>query len=113
MAKSKARTITSWILVVPLAGLYALAGVGKLTGSAAEMFGDWGYPAWFAILIGALELAGGIGLLVPKLLRFAVYGLTIIMFGAMYTHLANGETMDVLRPVIFTAFLWLVWWLRR
>jgi hypothetical protein len=35
------------------------------------------------------------------------------MFGAAYTHLANHEGLQVLRPMIFLAVLWTVWWLRR
>jgi len=31
----------------------------------------------------------------------------------VYTHLANGEGLDVLRPVIFLGALGAVWWLRR
>ena len=77
------------------------------------MFAHWGYPAWFATLIGALELTGAVGLLVPRTTRYAVLWLTVIMFGAGYTHLANHEGIQVMRPVIFLAVLWAVWWLRR
>lgn len=76
------------------------------------MFLHWGYPPWFATLIGVLELAGGVGLLIPRLTRYAILGLTLIMFGAAYTHLANHEGIQVLRPVIFLAVLWTVWWTR-
>ncbi len=96
-----------------LAAAYGMAGLGKLTGAATEMFAGWGYPAWFATLIGILELAGALGLLIPKTTRYAILGLTGIMLGAVYTHLANDEGMQVLRPVIFLVVLWLVWWLRR
>ncbi len=113
MNAAKARHVIGWILVVLLAAGYALAALGKLTGAATEMFAGWGYPAWFATLIGVLELAGALGLLIPRTTRYAVLGLTVIMLGASYTHLANGEGMQVLRPAIFLAVLWLVWWLRR
>jgi uncharacterized membrane protein YphA (DoxX/SURF4 family) len=76
------------------------------------MFLHWGYPRWFATLIGVLELAGGVGLLIPKVTRYAIPGLSLIMFGAAYTHLANHQGIQVLRPVIFLAVLWIVWWLR-
>ena len=77
------------------------------------MFTHWGYPAWFATLIGALELIGAVGLLIPRTTRYAVLWLTVIMFGAAYTHLANHQGIHVLRPVIFLAVLWAIWWLRR
>ena len=112
MATSRVRTVSSWVLVLLLAAGYLLAALGKLTGMAAPMFEGWGYAPWFATLIGILELAGVIGLLVPKTTRYAVLGLTVIMVGAAYTHVANGEAPQILRPGIFLTLLWTVWWLR-
>ena len=82
MAASRAKTISSWVLVILLAAAYLLAAIGKLTGSATQMFDGWGYAPWFATLIGVLELSGAIGLLIPKLTRFAILGLSVIMIGA-------------------------------
>lgn len=113
MNLSKGRTIIGWVLAVLIALAFLAAAAGKLTGSATQMFVHWGYPAWFATLIGVLELAGAVGLLIPKTTRYAVLWLTVIMFGAAYTHLANHEGIQVLRPAIFLAVLWVVWWLRR
>lgn len=112
MGSPKVRGTVSWILVVILGGLYGVAGVGKFGGGAAEMFAGWGYAPWFAILIGVLELVGAIGLLIPKTTRLAVYGLTVIMLGAVYTHVTNGEAAAVSRPLAFGVLLWVVWWLR-
>lgn len=113
MNLSKISTIISWMLAILLAFAYLAAAVGKLTGAFTQAFVHWGYPAWFATLIGVLELAGAIGLLIPKTLHYAVLGLTVIMLGAVYTHLANHEGLQVLQPVIFLALLWVVWGLRR
>lgn len=109
---SKVLYILSWVFVVILALLFLVAGAGKLTGAAAPMFSEWGYPAWFATLIGVAEVAGAIGLLIPKLMRLAVVGLTLIMIGAAYTHISAGEGAAVLRPLIFLVFLWLAFFLR-
>lgn len=103
----------SWVLVVLVAALYTLAGVAKLTGAASGNFAGWGYPAWFALVIGILETAGAIGLLIPVTMRWAAYGLTIVMVGAAYTHLASAEGLQVLRPVIFTAIMWTALYLRK
>lgn len=109
---SKAKTVISWVLVILLALVYLLISYGKLSGAAAPLFEKWGYPAWFAIFIGVCELAGGIGLLIPKLTKWAILGLTAIMLGAAYTHLASGEGLAVIRPLIFMGVLWAVWFLR-
>ncbi len=112
MAKSKVRKISGWVLAVLMAAAFFVAGLGKLTGSATEMFEGWGYAPWFATLIGVLEMAGAIGLLIPRLARLAIMGLTGIMIGAAYTHYASDEMADILRPVIFTAVLWVLCFLR-
>ena len=112
MNASKVRTIIGWVLASLLALGYLAAAIGKLTGAATQTFAHWGYPVWFATLIGICELAGAIGLLIPKTSRYAVLGLTVIMCGAIYTHLASHEGLQVLRPVIFLVILWTVWLLR-
>jgi len=112
VAQSKARNVTGWILVVLLAAAFGLASLGKLSGAATEMFAGWGYPAWFATLIGVVELAGGIGLLIPRTTRLAILGLTVVMLGAAYTHLAHQEGLQLLRPLIFLGALWAAWFLR-
>lgn len=113
MAGSRAISISSWVLAVLLAIGFILAAIGKLTGAQTEMFLGWGYAAWFPTLIGVLELAGAIGLLIPKLTRFAIFGLTGLMIGAAYTHVANAEVAQIFRPLLFAVLLWVVWWLRR
>lgn len=113
MAGSKAINISSWVLVVLLALGFLLAAVGKLTGAQTEMFQGWGYAPWFATVIGILELAGAIGLLIPKLTRLAIYGLLGVMLGACYTHVANAEAAQLIRPLLFMVLLGVVWWLRR
>lgn len=113
MNKAKVLTIISWVLAILLALGFVAAAAGKLTGAATETFAHWGYPAWFATLVGVLELAGAIGLLIPRTTRYAVLGLSMIMLGAAYTHLVNNEAAQLVRPLIFLAALWVVWLLRR
>lgn len=113
MDSSRVRVVFAWVLAVLLAAFFGLAGVGKLTGSATEMFAGWGYPAWFALAIGVVETLGAIALLVPRTTRFAVYLLTAVMLGAIYTHIANGEAGELARPLIPLALLWVLWRLRR
>lgn len=113
MSQSKVSNIISWVLVVLLALGFLLASLGKLTGAQTSMFEKWGYPAWFAVFIGIAELLGAIGLLIPRLTKFAILGLTSIMIGAAYTHVANNEALQILRPAIFAGLLGAVWGLRK
>lgn len=65
--------------------------------STMGIFGSLGLPGWFGGFIGGAELLGGIGLLIPRLVRPAALGLIVIMLGAVFMHatkipggLANG-----------------------
>ena len=98
MASNKQRIVTVlvWLITVWETLTLGLAGFAKLGGSAeiwTEWFASWGYAAWFATLIGVLELAGALALLAPKLTAYAASGLVVIMLGALYTVLTNDTTL--------------------
>lgn len=89
----KARNIIAWILQALLAFAFVGAGYMKLTASAemVKNFTAMGFPLWFMYFIGAAEVAGGIGLLVPRFTRLAALGLIIIMVGAVALHLFDSS----------------------
>ena len=103
------------VLSVILAGVYLIVGFAQIAGVAgvAESFAQWGYPAWFRILIGALELLGGGLLLLPKASPLAAVGLMVVMAGAMYTHAVSGQYPMILLNVLLIALLGWLGWLRR
>jgi uncharacterized membrane protein YphA (DoxX/SURF4 family) len=76
-----------------LSGLAALAflaaGISKLAGVEAmvELFNKVGLGQWFRYVTGALEVAGGIGLLIPRYALYAAALLAIVMVGAITAHL--------------------------
>ncbi len=111
----KAKTIVSWVLQVLLALAFAAGASGKLMSAPAvvEMFQNWGFPPNFHLLIGALEMAGAIGLLIPRTAGYAALGLIGVMIGAAFTHVQAAEGLQVLRPLIFMAVLVAVVLLRR
>jgi len=96
--------ILRWLLAL----VFVAGGVSKLVGvaSAVAGFEHFGYPPWFRLLIGALETLGGIGLLLPALVRPAVAGLVGIMIGAVWTLVRVGDSP--VPPVVVGALLGLV-----
>jgi uncharacterized membrane protein YphA (DoxX/SURF4 family) len=79
-----------WVFQVLLAVLFLFAGGTKLVMSAAELTGSTPLPAPFLRFIGVMEILGGLGLILPGLLRIrteltplAAAGLVIIMIGAV------------------------------
>ena len=115
MSTSRGKNITSWVLQILMALLFALGASGKLMGSPGviEMFEGWGFPAGFHLVIGALELLGAIGLLIPRTAGYAALCLIGVMIGAAGTHLTAGEGLQVLRPIAFMVPLAIIVVLRR
>ncbi|MGG1948037.1 DoxX family protein [Trinickia sp. NRRL B-1857] len=96
------------VLATIVAILFTIAGVVNLAGRGAvkHNFARWGYPAWFHLLCGVLELLSA-ALLVGQQTR--VLGLTLagaIMIGALFTLLRNREPFGHLAPaLVFSALV--------
>ncbi|MGB0898077.1 MAG: DoxX family protein [Psychrobium sp.] len=92
-------TILSVLLALPM----ILAGVAKLAGTPElhQSFEVMELPTWFGYFIGLCELAGGIGLLIPRLSALAAIALMPIMLGAAYFHIAY-DVPSALPALIFT-----------
>ncbi|THV26554.1 DoxX family protein [Glycomyces paridis] len=108
----RALNVTLWVLQILLAVFLIVASAGpKLIGheSAAEGFDLIGWGDWFMYCIGALELAGGVGLLVPRLAGLAAIGLSLLMVGAA---IFNATVLDfpVYTPLILLVlFVFIAW----
>jgi uncharacterized membrane protein len=85
----KAVSIVAWVLQVSLALAIAPGGLLKLIGDPAmvDLFADIGAGQWMRYLVGICELAGGIGLLVPKVRALAAVGLFLLLLGASIINL--------------------------
>lgn len=93
-----------WILSVLLAVTYAVTGSSKVVASRERLLAVPGMswvgetPMPQIWLIGALEIAGAIGLVVPwatgiltPLTPIAAGCLAALQIGAMWTHISRGE----------------------
>ena len=82
-------SITLWGLQIVLALQFVLSGFLKLGGSQdmVSMFTTIGVGQWLRYLIGTIEIAGAIGLLIPRLSGLAALGLVGLMIGATATNL--------------------------
>jgi putative oxidoreductase len=67
--------------------------IGKAAHDAEmrQFFVQSGYPIWFLYFIMGAETAGAIGLLLPRTILPAALGLTVVMLGAIRTHLHNRD----------------------
>ncbi|GAA0902330.1 MULTISPECIES: DoxX family protein [Streptomyces violaceusniger group] len=105
---SRRTDVALWATQIALALFFAVAGgVPKLAGmpAAAESFDRIGYGDWFIYLVGGLEVAGAIGLLVPRLAGLAALALTGLMAGAEIFLWAYLDTTFWYTPLILAAIL--------
>lgn len=86
-----------------LAAMFVLAGFGKLTDIAgtAGWFGSIGLPAptILAVLVGLLELVGGLAVIVGYKTRIAALALAVFAIGA--TLIAHTNFADMMQFLIF------------
>src|SRR3982075_2699358 len=87
-ASGKGRLITLWTLSGLVALAFIGAGGGKLAGTAVmvELFDKVGLGQWFRYFTGLVEVAAGIGLLIPRYAFYAAVLLAVVMIGAIIAH---------------------------
>jgi len=92
-----------WMLSALLSLMFFVPACFKLlnVNIALEHFTTWGIPFWMMHIIGASELAGAIGLLVPRTRLAAAFALFLLMIGGLLTHLTHGEYLFSLMPIAY------------
>lgn len=104
--------IVLWIIQILLAILFLFAGATKLILPIAEMTKDVHLPGLFLRFLGVAEVLGGLGLILPGLLRIktwltplAAVGLMIIVIGATVISAMTGPPAYAIAPLITTLLL--------
>ena len=106
-----------WVIQVVLTLIFLFAGSMKLIVPIEQMKGPVQLPGLFLRFIGVCEVLGGIGLVLPGLLRIrpgltplAAAGLVIIMIGATATTIMGGQAAIAILPVAVGVLLAVVAW---
>ena len=106
-----------WTLQILMGVFFIVASAApKFWGDpfAVQIFTEIGAGQWLRYFIGAVELAGGIGLMVPRLAGPAAVGFMALMVGAGYTQaVVLGQPAMVLTPVIIFVLAAVIAWGRR
>lgn len=99
------RAFVAWMLSVLLALTFFSMGVEKLMDEPmmAGLFRLFGYPPWSMVLVGLIEIAGAVLVLVPRVAHVGAFLLGCIMVGALYSHLSHGQGYLVAGPAILLA----------
>jgi putative oxidoreductase len=105
--------IAIWVCQAALAAMFIYAGAAKFGKPVwARMFARWGYPDHFYLVIGVIEVAAGVGLLVPRLAAFSALTLVAVMAGAGMTHLVHGEVQRLTQIAVMSLLLGIVAYVR-
>ncbi|MEO3795937.1 DoxX family protein [Nonomuraea sp. B10E15] len=112
-----------WICAGLLAVVLLTGGVGKLIVPREKMAAMRGagwtadFSAGFLKVLGAIEVLGAVGLLlpavtgiVPVLVPVAAVGVVVLMVGATVTHLRRGEAMSAAGNLVYLALAAFVAW---
>ena len=85
--KAIAKEVGIWILTLLLVFMFANAGIRKFpeSGGWTQMFRHVGFPDWFRILIGVIEVAAAALLLVPRTAAYGAVMIIVTMIGALGT----------------------------
>ena len=98
-----------WVFQILLALVFLAAGATKVFTPIADLIPQMAWvafmPAIAVRIIGLLEVAGGLGLILPwltgiqpQLVRLAALGLVLTMIGAAITHIAIGDPIVSIFP---------------
>jgi uncharacterized membrane protein YphA (DoxX/SURF4 family) len=106
--------VATWIVQAVVGLQFVSGGVMKLAGSTSmvDLFTDIGAGQWLRYVVGALEVAGGVGLLIRPLCGLAAAGLALVMVGAVVTNVAVISENPAL-PAVYLVLLTLIAYRRR
>ncbi len=101
--------ITGWVLRLAACAVFVGVGATKFESQSlwVGMFNDIGLGNWFRYLTGALQVAGGLLMLVPRTAAIGATIAALTMAGAVATHLfvlptGFGGAVIPLALLIFT-----------
>ena len=118
--RSTKRNVLLWTVQGLLAALFLFAGGMKFVIPVAMLTKDTSFSGDFMHFIGAAEVLGALGLILPgitkiarELTAFAAVGLVMIMIGAVTTTLASAHPSQSVTPAVVGALAALVAYSRR
>ena len=75
-----------------------------------------GYPIYFLTILGVWKILGAVAVLIPKyplLKEWAYAGFFFVMSGAVFSHIASGDSVNEIFPSLLLLTLTVVSWYFR
>jgi uncharacterized membrane protein YphA (DoxX/SURF4 family) len=110
-----AKEVFAWLLALFLCFVFLKAGWSKFDPASGwtRAFHHWGFPDWFLITVGVLEVAAALLLLVPRTAMFGAAIIIVLMIGGAWTNVSHGDTRHVMSSVTPMILASIVFALRR
>ncbi len=107
--RERMRSVTLWIMQGALALLFLLAGGSKLLLPANVLLAQMALPLpiWFFRVIGVIEVAGALGLILPGLTRIK-QGLTLLAAGGLALEMIGATIVTVIAQGVAPALFPLI-----
>ena len=104
-----------WIPAILLVLIFAPQGWSKFSDASgwAAAFRHWGYPDWFRVTIGVVELAAVALLLLGRTAAFGALLIIAVMLGGMATHVIFDGGRHMTSEVVPLVLGSIVLFLRR
>jgi hypothetical protein len=115
---TKTHKIIYWIATIWLSlGMVSTGAVQLMKiKEETEMMSRLGYPVYVLTILGIWKMLGTIAVLVPKfplLKEWAYAGFFFAMSGAVFSHLANGDSViELIGPTLLIVLTIVSWYLR-
>ena len=121
MTSTKRTKTIYWIATIWLAlGMVSTAAVqlfkGKTGQGGVDMITHLGYPIYLLTILGIWKILGVVAVLIPKftlLKEWAYAGFFFVMTGAMFSHIALGDSFNEIWPSLLLLILTLISWYFR
>jgi membrane protease YdiL (CAAX protease family) len=115
---TKRNKIIYWIATIWLALGMLSTGIVQLfkMKEDVDFIIDLGYPIYFLTILGLWKILGVVALLIPKiplLKEWAYAGFFFAMSGAVFSHIASGNSMNEIVPSLLLLILIVVSWYFR
>ena len=115
---TKRNKIIYWIATIWVAFGMLAGATGQLLQMKAwvDIMTHLGYPGYFLMILGVWKILGAIVLLIPKfpiLKEWAYAGFFFAMSGAVFSHIALGDTMNKIAPALSLLILVMISWYFR
>ena len=115
---TKRNKIIYWIATIWLAAAMLASGLQQIfhTKGFVDIVVPLGYPLYFLYILGVWKILGVIAILIPRsglVKEWAYAGFFFAMSGAVFSHIASGDSISEMAPSFILLIITVVSWYFR